>query len=269
MKGIYERLREVLKRAAVAVLALTAVAATVGTLHVYAAAEDAGFEKVNAKVAADGDGKEEAAYAGKGDSEGGTRDGGGQDGKDEAAYADSGGTEEEKTGKIIIRLEDGAEGTKKAGVVFAYTKVADMADGELKMSEPYRTVDLSAQKTAGQLQNAALALEKLAVPDGTAVTDANGEAAFSGLKSGAYLISCRDRASYDILQPLVVTVPAWDENASEMDYEIIITPKHSPLPRSPKMGDNRADMIIAAAFTVFAALGLIYSRGRYVGCAKR
>ena len=44
----------------------------------------------------------------------------------------------QKTGSIEIELTDGEEGTSKNGVIFNYSKVADISDGQYELVEQYK-----------------------------------------------------------------------------------------------------------------------------------
>lgn len=172
-------------------------------------------------------------------------------GQDEETSKDA----KDVNGSITVQLKDGDAGTKKSGVVFSYTKVAEIENGDPVMLEAYKSVDLLTAKTTAELQNAAKALEKIATPDGKVTTDANGTAKIEKLDSGAYLISCADRADYDITEPMIVTIPTWDNEKSDMDFDLVVSPKHSPVPRSPKMGEMPFAAVICAV-NVTVAIGI-------------
>lgn len=48
----------------------------------------------------------------------------------------------QKTGSIEIELTDGEEGTSKEGVIFHYSKVAEIVDGQYELVEQYKGIIL-------------------------------------------------------------------------------------------------------------------------------
>ena len=46
----------------------------------------------------------------------------------------------QKTGSIEIELTDGEEGTSKEGVIFHYSKVAEIVDGQYELVEQYKGI---------------------------------------------------------------------------------------------------------------------------------
>ena len=63
----------------------------------------------------------------------------------------------QKTGSIEIELTDGEEGTSKEGVIFHYSKVAEIVDGQYELVEQYKGsgIDLNAIEYAEELDEAA------------------------------------------------------------------------------------------------------------------
>ena len=59
----------------------------------------------------------------------------------------------QKTGSIEIELTDGEEGTSKEGVIFHYSKVAEIVDGQYELVEQYKGsgIDLNAIEYAEEL----------------------------------------------------------------------------------------------------------------------
>lgn len=142
-------------------------------------------------------------------------------------------TVRERNGSIRIRLEDGAEGTEKEGVVFGYTLVAELKNGRYNTVERYAGAgDLNELETAQQMEELAAKLQDMTeTPDGTVITDAAGEALIRDLKTGVYLVDIREAAEYETVTPFLVAVPTWDETEHFMKYEVEVFPKHEPLPK--------------------------------------
>lgn len=143
---------------------------------------------------------------------------------------------ENKVGKITLRLTDGAEGTSKAGVEFSCLKVADITDGEYVISEEFEDlgVDLNDIKNAKELEGSATKLaENANVNSGyLATTDMNGKLTFMDLEVGVYLLQATKTDNYDNVTPFLVAIPTFDHSKKEMAYEIKVTPKHDPKPVS-------------------------------------
>ena len=142
-----------------------------------------------------------------------------------------------KSGKITVRLTEGKEGVAGAGVRFCCVKVADIADGEYVLEERYQDcgVDLNHIENSAGMEEAALNLagvvETADVEE--AETGQSGEAVFTKLGTGVYLVRAEDNPAYDTVCPALVSIPLWDESKGEMCYETIIEPKHTPRPEKP------------------------------------
>lgn len=146
--------------------------------------------------------------------------------------------EDERTGSIEIQLMDGGAGTSKNGVVFAYTKVADLIEGEYELKQIYKKsmVDLNKIEYSEELDEAAKKLRNYAEPEGKCVTDNDGYAKVDGLEIGAYLLYVSDQAEYDIVDPILIAIPTWEGEKWEMLYDVTVVPKHSPMPPERKNG---------------------------------
>lgn len=155
------------------------------------------------------------------------------------AFAKEGTTEE--TGSITIELADAGAGTSKENVRFAYTKVADVVDGKYELLEEYKqtNIDLNKLEYAEELKTAAEQLEKVAKKDGEIITDKNGKAVIENLPIGVYLLDMTDRGIYDNVTSLLIAIPTFDETDGQMDYDVTVTPKHTPIPpETVKTGDE-------------------------------
>ena len=100
----------------------------------------------------------------------------------------------QEQGSIEIELTDGGVGTSKENVVFEYSKVADVVDGEYELLDTYRGsgIDLNTIETAEQLEEAALQLSNYKTTDGSCTTDTSGKAIIKDLNVGVYLLYASD-----------------------------------------------------------------------------
>lgn len=143
----------------------------------------------------------------------------------------------EQTGSIHISLSDGVQGTSKEGVVFSYTQVADIKNGEYVELEKYNSgLDFNRIETAEDLEQSAKTMqEHVKEADGEVKTDSNGKAVIEDLKVGVYLLNVKDKAKYENVTPTLVAIPTWDEEAGDMLYDVEVIPKHSPeTPKTPE-----------------------------------
>ena len=92
-------------------------------------------------------------------------------------------------------------------------------------------VDLNAIENSNDLKNAAeQLLSKAEESTNTNVTDANGTVTFKNLEVGVYLISVEDTERYDTVEPSLIAVPTWSDSEGEMQYDVVIEPKHTEKP---------------------------------------
>lgn len=138
----------------------------------------------------------------------------------------------QEQGSIEIQLMDGGVGTSKEGVVFEYSKVADVVDGEYELLDTYRGsgIDLNTIETAEQLEEAALQLSNYKTTDGSCTTDTSGKAIIKDLNVGVYLLYASDDSGYDDITPLLIAIPTWGEEEGTMMYDVKVIPKHTPVP---------------------------------------
>ena len=50
------------------------------------------------------------------------------------------------------------------------------------------------------------------------------------LEVGVYLISAEDTERYDTVEPSLIAVPTWSDSEGEMQYDVVIEPKHTEKP---------------------------------------
>lgn len=140
----------------------------------------------------------------------------------------------QKTGSIQIQLSDSLDGRSKENVEFAYSKVADLINGQYQLTESFKELDIDINniQTADELEKAAITLQdQLKNPENRIKTDENGFFKVSGLELGVYLFYVTDVAQYEYITPFLVAIPTWDESIEDFLYDIEVFPKHAPLPK--------------------------------------
>lgn len=177
-----------------------------------------------------------------------------------------------KTGSIQVALTDGKAGTEKANVKISCQKVADIVQGEYVLTEDYENtgVDLNAIENANELKTAA---EQLLSNGGkstsTTATDESGTVTFKDLEVGVYLISAEDTETYDTVEPSLIAVPTWNDSEGEMQYDVMIAPKHTEKPEKEdnvapqtSLQENTWKYVTAAGICVCGALfcTILYKR---------
>lgn len=136
---------------------------------------------------------------------------------------------EPKKGNIEIVLTDGENGTSKDNVTFEYAKVADLINGEYRLLKEYEEidVDLNSIEYSSELDEAAQKLDKLVTAKDNVKTDAEGKALINDLEVGVYLLRVSDKARYENVYPVLISIPTWNEEEGDMNYDITVIPKHS------------------------------------------
>lgn len=174
-----------------------------------------------------------------------------------------GSVQAEEKGVIRIRLEEGGKGTSRKGVVFAYTKVAEIVNGDFVGEDWMQGIEIDGSSSAKEVQEAACKIaERVKTPDGTVTTDENGTAHIEGLSEGLYLLTVTGKASYDEILPILVSIPSWNEKNGNMEYEVQVIPKHEPKqeenPVAPQTNLNSTyrQKLMSAGVCLFGALML-------------
>lgn len=184
--------------------------------------------------------------------------------------------EEGRFGSIQVTLTEGKTGTKNSGIKVICQKIAAIENGEYILLEDYKEsgIDFSSVGTAEDLKNVAETIKKAEKnPEPKTkmekTTDQNGTALFTELEVGVYLISTEDTATYDMVTPTLIAVPTWNESSGEMDYDVVVYPKHSEKPElekttAPQTGlqENTLLYLILAAICLSAACGLVVVKKR-------
>ncbi len=154
--------------------------------------------------------------------------------------------EEGKMGSITIKLQDTSDSLSKKDVSLVFVQVAEVDGGEFKVKDTYEAadVDLNHIQSANELENAISKLSKVVKEkDRILITDENGVAKADYLPVGVYLIYGIDIKEYENISPSLVSVPTFDSESGQMDYDIEVLPKHTPILQQesrsfPKTGDN-------------------------------
>lgn len=157
----------------------------------------------------------------------------------------------ESLGSITIILEDTTNELSKENVEFGLTKVADIINGEYVSLEEYSYFDFNNIENANELKDTSKRLNKIiSSNDAIDKTNEEGILKFEGLEVGIYLLHPTYIADYEIIEPTLVSIPAWEETSGEMNYNVFVYPKHEPLPtiRINKVDSITDKTIINKAF---------------------
>ena len=183
----------------------------------------------------------------------------------------------QKTGSIEIELTDGEEGTSKEGVIFHYSKVAEIVDGQYELIDQYKGsgIDLNAIEYAEELDEAAEKLSYYKASDGICKTNANGIAQMKTLQTGVYLLYVADQKNYEEITPVLIAVPTWGEQEGTMLYDVKVYPKHTPLPKDTetpksetikpvKTGDSQdvSGLVVSIGLAAGIVVGIILWKKR-------
>ena len=146
--------------------------------------------------------------------------------------------EQEQTGMIQMTLpEDWKINMRREGIVFGCTKIGEIENGEYKIFPGYESagIDLNNIKTSLELERVSKHLEAFGVePEQNRQTDATGKVVFEQLNEGIYFIQAEKSNEYDLITPMIVALPSWDETEGKMSYEIKVSPKHVPIEKVGK-----------------------------------
>lgn len=147
--------------------------------------------------------------------------------------------DKEYKGSISIELEDAEKAKDKSNVKLSVNKVADVIDGEYKLTGDYSSsdLDLNVITKANDLESAANKLAKLSkVNENILTTDESGKGKIENLEVGVYLVNAVDIANYENITPFLISIPTWSEVDNNMIYDVNAIPKHSPIPEVKTSG---------------------------------
>jgi|GEM_PF-1823764 len=124
------------------------------------------------------------------------------------------GVNSEAMGSLTIKYMRKDTGTGISGVELSLFRVGDISDGIYKLTPDFKdaAVDLNSLTTANSKYNAAQTLNKYAVQHSisgaAAYTDSNGNAYFSGLVPGVFLVAQTKAVSgFKTISPYIVFIP--------------------------------------------------------------
>ena len=174
----------------------------------------------------------------------------------------------EEIGSIHIKLADSNTAESKKDVKFAIEKVANVKDGDFQLVGNFQKsqIDLAKIKTANDLKNAS---EKLInyVDNPMEVKNTNGEGIveFNNLEVAVYLLYVVDNNKYDEVEPLLISIPTFDQVSHQMNYHVEVLPKHSPElhPTIADTGDHTKVVGILTLMTM-SLLGIYFIKKREV-----
>lgn len=151
--------------------------------------------------------------------------------------------DKEYKGSISIELEDAEKVKDKSNVKLSVNKVADVIDGEYKLTGDYSSsdLDLNVITKANDLESAANKLAKLSkANENILTTDESGKGKIENLEVGVYLVNAIDIANYENITPFLISIPTWSEVDNNMIYDVNSIPKHSPIPevKTPGVPDT-------------------------------
>lgn len=175
-----------------------------------------------------------------------------------------GQTVEAKGGSICMELEKGEADTSVEGVEFSYRKVADLVNGEIENVQFPKLITEERLQSAKGCQQAALELEQqIRDWDGTVRTDASGKVCIQNVSDGMYLLSMTDRNAYEMVEPILVNMPTWNDQTKQMEREIRIIPKHEPIsgpvaPQTNLKSDEKQKVIGASLCALGGVLFLAF-----------
>ncbi len=132
--------------------------------------------------------------------------------------------EKNETGVIIIQNDDVQESKAK----FLCDKIADLEDGAYIMRPGYtdQKININHAYTAEELKKISESID----PRERSTTmieypNSTGEVRFEHLGEGIYFIR-KEQQKEKTMIPVLVSLPVWDENKQNMQYETTIVPKY-------------------------------------------
>ena len=151
--------------------------------------------------------------------------------------ADTAGIDTARQGALAIDLKTVEETTTNKTATIAVYKAGewDGSQGRYELTESFQGsgADIHHLSTAEDLLKASQLLDQYALDqkiEETAVqTTSNGEARFTGLSTGLYLVCQREGTSDNVtMSPFLTTLPVLDEETNTWNYEVNCYPKSQP-----------------------------------------
>lgn len=139
--------------------------------------------------------------------------------------------DQEQKGCIQVVLPETWDKTKREGIIFSCTKIGEIKEEMYEILPKYEStaIDLNNLKTSLELDRAAKRLSGFGIEGEVSIaTNASGSAVFTSMEEGVYLIQAKEQEEYDVIDPVIVAVPKWDEANQGMTYDIKVEPKHAP-----------------------------------------
>ncbi len=148
--------------------------------------------------------------------------------------ADTAGIDPTRQASLHIDLKEvGVTSTDKTASIAIYKAGEwDGAKGQYTLTEPFAGsgADIASLETAEDVLTASRALDAYAseknLPEAGKQTTSNGEATFTGLSTGLYLV-CQRRGDSDnvTVSPFLTTLPVLDEETDTWNYTVNCYPK--------------------------------------------
>ena len=162
--------------------------------------------------------------------------------------ADTAGIDTARQGALAIDLKTVEETTTNKTATIAVYKAGewDGSQGRYELTESFQGsgADIHHLSTAEDLLKASQLLDQYALDqkiEETAVqTTSNGEARFTGLSTGLYLVCQREGTSDNVtMSPFLTTLPVLDEETNTWNYEVNCYPKSQPdTPDNPEITEE-------------------------------
>lgn len=157
-------------------------------------------------------------------------------------------------GTLSIELQDSIDELSKENVEFEIIQVAKLIDGYYVLNEAFENIDidLNTELKAEQIEDLCSQLEEIKTDGKFYKTDADGNIEIPDVEEGMYFIQVKDLAEYEPIQPILVSVPQWEEDT--LIYDVHVYPKHSPFHKVilHKIDtDTKKDILDNVEFTSF------------------
>ena len=166
-------------------------------------------------------------------------------------------------GTITVNLEEGKKGTSVKNVELELIKVGDIVNGQYLFIDDLQDteVNLNTLETAEDMKNASYTISKKAIlkkiSGSRKTTNDYGTVKFDQLENGIYLLQATDINKYDNISPTLISIPTFNsESHNNMNYNIYIVPKHSPIiaAKTSDSADLKLFAVLAGVSTAVIAI---------------